>query len=178
MQSSKRPHSILAVLLFAGCACGSTASDAPRRSAARPCATTPNAYVAVHAREHALLLCEDGEASRRFDVRLGRNGVGKEREGDGKLPLGRYSLGDAVPSERFGLFLPIGYPTASQRARGMTGSAVGVHGPAREVRWLGGFVNMFDTTQGCVGLATDEDVREIAVFIRSRHATTIVIGDD
>lgn len=151
------------LILLAGCACGSTASDAPQSSSPRTCTSTPNTYVAVHARERELVLCDDGKAVRRFGVRLARHGVGKQHERDGKLPLGRYSLGDAVASAHFGLFLPISYPTAEQRARGMTGSAVGVHGPVREARWLGALVNTFDTTEGCIGLATDEDVREIAV---------------
>lgn len=158
-------------LVFVLVAC---TSAAPRRTD-DGCASTPEAHVAVHSRDHELLLCANGHRVRRFGVRLARNGTGKRSEGDGKLPFGRYSLGNAVPSQRFGLFLPIGYPTASQRAIGMTGSAVGVHGPAREAKWLGRLVNTFDTTDGCVGLATDDEMRDIASFVRTRRVTMIVL---
>jgi murein L,D-transpeptidase YafK len=133
------------------------------------------AYVAVHHSAHELLLCDGGNVVRRFDVRLAKNGMGKSREGDGKVPLGAYPLAGGVVSSRFGKFLLIGYPTTTQRAQGMTGSAVGVHGPAREVRFLGSLINTFDTTDGCVGLAHDHEVAAIDQFVRARNAHTIVI---
>ncbi len=141
------------------------------------CGNKKSAYVAVHAKAHELLLCDGGVAVERFDVRLAKNGLGKRAEGDGKLPLGTYPLADAIPSARFGSFLLVGYPTPAQRAQGMTGSAVGVHGPARNVRFLGGLVNTFDLTDGCIGLAHDEEVTRIAAFVRHRNAHTIVIDD-
>jgi murein L,D-transpeptidase YafK len=158
-------------LLTAAAAC---TTAAPRSKLPR-CTRSPSVYVAVHSSSHELVLCEAGHATRSFDVRLAKNGVGKQREGDGKLPLGTYALGHAVASPRFGLFLPIGYPTPAQRAQGATGSAVGVHGPIREAQWLGPLVNTFDTTEGCVGLATDDEVAEIDAFVAKHGATTIVI---
>jgi hypothetical protein len=55
------------------------------------------------------------------------------------------------------------------------GRAIGVHGPAREVRWMGRLVNTFDTTEGCVGLATDDEVRAIADFVVKRGGSTILL---
>jgi murein L,D-transpeptidase YafK len=138
------------------------------------CSATEEAYVAVHSDNHELLLCDHGRVLQEFGVRLASGGVGKTREGDKRLPLGRYSLGRAMPSDRFGFFLPIGYPTAAQRARGMTGGAVGIHGPTRGARWLGRLVNLFDTTDGCVGLASDEEVMEIDRFVQDHHVTVVI----
>src|SRR5688572_6852527 len=100
------------LVLLAACV-----SDA-KEPVADACSKSKGAYVAVHAKAHELLLCDGGAVVERFDVRLAKNGLDKHVEGDGKLPLGTYTLADAVPSERFGRFLLVGYPTPAQRARG------------------------------------------------------------
>jgi murein L,D-transpeptidase YafK len=105
--------------------------------------------------------------------RSGRGGVGKTREGDGKTPIGTYGLGDPRPSNRYGTFIPIEYPTDEQKHQGFTGSAVGVHGPGRWVKWLGRLVNTFDWSDGCVGVATDGEIERIATWVRSTSARTI-----
>jgi murein L,D-transpeptidase YafK len=110
-----------------------------------------------------------------FEVRLAHDGTGKTKEGDGRIPLGSYPLGAPRPSKRYGTFIPIGYPTPAQRAKGYTGGSLGVHGPDRRVKWLGRLVNTFDTTDGCVGLAKDDEMDVIASWIRRRHAGTILL---
>jgi L,D-peptidoglycan transpeptidase YkuD (ErfK/YbiS/YcfS/YnhG family) len=135
----------------------------------------PAPVVVVDTSHHVLGLCDGGRSVESFDVRLGRHGTGKRREGDGKTPLGTYGLGDPVASAAYGLFIPVGYPTEDQRRLGFTGSAIGVHGPTRGARWLGSWVNFFDTTDGCVGIATDAEMRRIADFTRAHHARRIVI---
>ena len=107
-----------------------------------------------------------------FKVRLARNGPGKIRAGDARLPLGTYKLG--VPRD-YGLFIAIGYPTAKQAAAGYTGDAIGVHGPPRATRWLGSLADPFVKTQGCVGLATDDQMRQVAAFVLAQHVRTISI---
>jgi len=166
---------ILGFAILVGCSSSaSTEAQSPKKG----CDSKLGEYVAVHHATHELILCSRGTAVRSFDVRLAANGIGKEREGDKKLPLGTYPLGAAVTSARFGKFLPVGYPTPEQRSRGMTGSAVGVHGPAREAAWLGSLLNTFDTTDGCVGLAHDEEVAAIDQFVRTRGVRVIVIVID
>src|SRR6187455_15135 len=116
-----------------------------------PCAALTVPHVEVRTAEHKLYLCDRGRAvASRFDVRLARNGIGKTRTGDKKVPLGTYPLGQPRASKKYGTFVPIGFPLPEQRRRGYTGGDVGVHGPDRRVRWLGGLVNTFDTTDGCV----------------------------
>lgn len=140
--------------LLAASACAASADMTPCHGRAP--------YVHVDTSSHRLWLCEGATPDGVVGVRLGKGGVGKTSEGDGKVPLGRYELGKPRRSEKFGLFIPIAYPTAAQRALGYTGGSVGIHGPHRSVRWLGSLVNAFDTTDGCVGLATDEETAQVA----------------
>jgi murein L,D-transpeptidase YafK len=131
--------------------------------------------IVVESAKHRLALCEGDREIAAFGVRLGRGGVGKMAEGDGKTPLGTYAMGEPRPSERFGVFIPIGYPTAEQRSKGYTGGDVGVHGPHRWVRWLGSLVNTFDSSDGCVGVATDDEINRIAAWAKQTHVRTIEI---
>lgn len=120
-------------------------------------------------------LCENGTQAGTFAVRIGKHGTGKSRDGDGKTPLGRYALGQSRASVAYGLFVPVGYPTADQRRLGFAGGAIGIHGPNRRVRWLGAFVNTFDTTDGCIGIATDAEMQTVSNWIDVHRAQEIVI---
>jgi len=131
--------------------------------------------VVVDVSTHTLALCDRNRTIATFSVRLGRGGTGKTKEGDGKTPLGTYALGEPRTSRQYGTFIPIGYPTREQRQRGYTGGDVGVHGPPRTVRWLGFLVNTFDSSDGCVGLASDAEIERIARWIRQAAAHTIEI---
>jgi hypothetical protein len=44
------------------------------------------------------------------------------------------------------------------------------------VRWLGRLVNTFDSTDGCVGIATDEQMESIAAWVRRLKASQIVLA--
>jgi hypothetical protein len=144
----------------------SLAGAAGQAVAASAC-TGRGSRIVVELEAHTLVLCEGDHAVESFGVRLGHAGIGKSRAGDGKTPVGTYPLGGPRASGRYGIFIPIGYPTAEQRRKGFTGRAVGVHGPDRRVRWLGRLVNTFDTSDGCVGLAKDEEMARIAQWVRS-----------
>ncbi len=96
-------------------------------------------------------------------------------EGDGKTPLGTYGLGAPRPSQDYGMFIPVEYPTRGQRSQGYTGGSVGVHGPPRSVRWLGSLVNTFDSSDGCIGVATDDEIERISAWVTASHARTIEI---
>jgi len=117
--------------------------------------------IVVRVRDHVLLACEDDRIRQKAKVSLGTGGVGKQRQGDRRTPLGVYELGDARPSERFGIFIPIGYPTSEQIRHGFTGGDVGIHGPTRPFRWAGPINARFDWTQGCIALATDEELEAL-----------------
>ena len=157
----------LALALLAA-ACGrSAAAEAPGL-----CRGT-DARIVVATAAHRLVLCARDRQVGSYPVRLGRGGVGKVSEGDGKTPLGTYPLGAPRPSSKYGTFIPIGYPTADQRRRGYTGGDVGVHGPPRWARWLGSLVNTFDSSDGCVGLASDAEMTAISGWVTSAGARVI-----
>ncbi len=134
-----------------------------------PCASK-GAEVHVATDVHQLTLCLGASPVRRFPVALGSGGVDKRVEGDAKTPLGRYGLGAPRPSQSFHTFIPVEYPTRSQRAAGFTGGAVGIHGPPRAFRFAGRLTVETDWTLGCVALPSDADVDTVAAFVREHQA--------
>ncbi len=145
----------------------------PRPSHANACAGKGSVvHVKTSARE--LFLCLHGRVAERLPVALGSGGVGKKREGDAKVPLGRYSLATARSSAKFHLFLLIGYPTPAQQREGYTGSAVGVHGPPRG--WEDEKTSVqYDWTLGCIAVPTDADIERVAAWTDKHDVRSIVI---
>jgi murein L,D-transpeptidase YafK len=131
--------------------------------------------VRVDVRERTLFLCEGGEVRGRFGVALGVNGVGKQREGDGRTPLGAYPLGAPRASQRYGTFIPVGYPTAAQARRGLTGGAIGIHGPPRAFAWAGRANTAADWTAGCIAVGSDAEIERIAAWLRARRGAGVRI---
>lgn len=143
-----------------------------------PCAGVTHPTVVVEATRHTLDLCVAGRSEGSYAVAFGVSGVGKRKEGDGRTPLGRYRLSPPRASRSgFHRFIPIGYPTAAQRKQGYTGSAVGIHGPARALRWLGDAINAVDWTNGCVAVATDAEIEAIEAWVRRRKARWIELRE-
>jgi L,D-transpeptidase catalytic domain len=138
-----------------------------------PCPPSGDAIVVVTG-THDLWPCSDGAAPARFSVALGRSGVGKRKNGDGRTPLGRYALGAPRRSGRFGIFIPIDFPTLRQAARGISGDAVGIHGPPRGMDASRYPVTGVDWTLGCIATGTDEEVGAIAGFVRDRRPAIVI----
>jgi hypothetical protein len=160
---------VVAVALLGGCGLVS------RRFPASPGSCGGEARtIIVETDRHVLTTCENGRATSFSGIRYGWNGLGKRREGDKRTPIGRYPLGEPRASY-FGTFVPIGYPTPEERHAGYTGSAVGVHGPGRGVKWLGSLVNLVDATDGCIGVATDEEAARIGAWVSEHRGATILI---
>lgn len=130
--------------------------------------------VTVIAHKRELWLCDHGAAVARFQVAMGRGGVDKRRQGDGRTPLGTYALGMPRPSSRYGVFIPIAYPTPEQVAHGFTGSNVGIHGPPRGQTEPEYPTTAVDWTEGCIATGLDEDIDTIAEFVRSRQPMLVV----
>ncbi len=159
----------LALLLALSCKPAAAA-----KTSGAPCAVDDGNLVVVEARAHTLWLCSERRAVARFKVALGRGGLDKTREGDDRTPIGTYSLGAPRPSSRFGTFIPIGYPTAEQRARGLTGKDVGIHGPERRAAWLRSLSTWIDWTAGCVATGTDDEIAVVAAFVRERSPRVVL----
>lgn len=150
---------------------------APDPRAARsqnPCRGA-EASVVVDARQRGLFLCEGGQPLERFTVAVGRGGTGKQARGDLRTPLGIYPLGAPRPSRRYGIFIPVGYPTPAQQRQGLTGAAVGIHGPARALRWLGPLNTFYDWTAGCVVVGSDAEMDRIAGWVLRRRPAAVEI---
>ena len=129
----------------------------------------------VDADDNRLHLCSNGRSEGDYGVSLGRNGVGKTREGDARTPVGVFSLGEPRGSREFHLFIPVGYPTTEQRKAGFTGGAVGIHGPKRGWRWLGRLANVYNWTGGCIAVNREQDIEAIAAWVRLKRVTTVSI---
>ncbi len=161
-QRPKRAWKHLAVILAAAFA---VVILRPWSAGATPC-PPKGSVIVVDTTAGVLTMCANGEARQTRRVAIGRGGAGKTRRGDNKSPLGDYRLGNPRPSKRFGTFIPLGYPTATQRKRGYTGSAVGVHGPDRRVRWAGPLNTLVNWTQGCIAVRSDDAVTQIAAWVK------------
>jgi murein L,D-transpeptidase YafK len=134
-----------------------------------------NKEVVVDTGAHKLWLCEDNKIVKEFRVALGRGGIDKRKKGDNKTPIGEYPLGTPQSSNKFAIFIPIGYPTDEQRAQGFTGSDIGIHGPYRLFKWLGRITTWFDWTQGCIAVKNDHDISEIARWIKEKQVIKIIV---
>lgn len=153
-------------MLMCGSACAATVTD--------DCKGLKNAVV-IRTDFHRLALCKDDKVEQSYSVSIGRGGVGKQKEGDNRTPLGSYALGMPRASTDFVIFIPIGYPTAPQRQAGYTGGSVGIHGPKRGFGWLGGLLNFRDWTRGCIAVNRAEDIHEIAAWVNLNHPPIVEI---
>ena len=149
------------------------ATAAELRTAASPCPEKGD-VVTVVSRTRELWLCQQGSPVAKFRVAMGRGGLDKHHKGDGRTPIGKYALGSPRPSAQYGLFIPIGYPTPEQAARGFTGSELGIHGPPRGLTEPEYPTTEVDWTRGCIATGVDADITSIADFVRDRHPTLVV----
>lgn len=171
-----RARSWVVVAIGIAAAIGVAELDLVARAIASPISCPRDAAaIVVDTSAHRMSLCEAGVAVRELSVAIGTAGVDKRREGDQKTPLGSYPLSAPRPSDRFHTFILIGYPTAEQRAKGMTGSAVGIHGPSRKHSWLGRMRNWVDWTNGCIAVSTDKAIDEVAAWMTKTGARRVVI---
>ena len=165
---------LTAILLILPSSSSSSPSAPSPSSAARECRPGETGVV-VDTRGHQMHLCKDGQIDRSFVVALGSGGVGKQKQGDARTPLGRYGLGPPRVSKNFHIFVPVGYPTAEQARMGFTGSAIGIHGPPRGYGTLAQLAMLVaqDWTIGCIAVATDEDIEAVAAWLRKHEVKNV-----
>jgi murein L,D-transpeptidase YafK len=151
----------------------SPSSPSSPSSSSSACARAETGVV-IETRTHRMYLCNDGTVDRTFVVALGMRGVGKQRQGDARTPLGRYGLGPPRASQNFHIFVPVQYPTPAQARMGFTGSAIGIHGPPRgwSLTELASLV-MRDWTIGCIAVETDADIEAVAAWIRKHEVKNV-----
>lgn len=116
-----------------------------------------------------LYLCSNGEVAHAMVSAIGSNGLGKVKEGDRKTPVGRYWLGLPRASNRYGIFIPVGYPNADDMEQGRTGTHIGIHGPLRFGPFLSACSGVdrvhSDWTAGCLAVGRDSQIQVIANWV-------------
>lgn len=179
--SSRAGRTLALVILLSGASASAdepVAADEPVSTVEPVAAPSPcpeeGDVVTVIARKRELWLCQHGEPLAKFQVATGRGGFDKRRRGDGRTPLGTYTLGSPRPSSKYGVFIPIDYPTADQTASGFTGSALGIHGPPRGLTEPEYPTTVIDWTQGCIATGLDSEIDVIAEFVRERQPLLVV----
>ena len=162
------------VLLFIFCLSALAGTLCAYAAEGDPC-TGKQTSILIEKDRHILMLCQENRESGSFKVSFGRGGMNKRRKGDNRTPVGEYSLGTPRPSNRFGIFIPIGYPAPWQRSAGYTGGDIGIHGPDRRFAWLGRFTTWYDWTQGCIAVGSDEEISRIAEWVKEQRAGRVFI---
>lgn len=62
-----------------------------------------------------------------------------------------------------------------QRDQGFTGSDISIHGPHRKWKWLGKISTWMDWTQGCIAVASNSVIEEIADWVKLKKPNKIFI---
>lgn len=125
--------------------------------------------VVVEFGAHQLTLCEGGQTHRQYRVAVGSGGATRGRVGWAQTPLGVFELLAPRPSAKFHTFIPLKNPDAKR----FSAWAIGLHGPPRETKDEGDLNVSVDWTWGCVALASDALVDEVAAFVRDRKVTRV-----
>jgi murein L,D-transpeptidase YafK len=113
-----------------------------------------------------MTLFSNGRPVRTYRIALGRGGLGaKRRQGDGKVPEGRYYITGRNPTSAYHLSLRIGYPTSVEaeaaERRGLDpGGDIMIHGLPNDRPGFGERHRREDWTEGCIAV-TNEEIEEI-----------------
>ena len=111
-------------------------------------------------------LLQGGKVLKTYSVALSREPVGaKQREGDHKVPEGKYAIDSKKKQSRFHLALHISYPNAADRERARNlgvnaGGDIEIHGLESKYAWLGKLHRQSDWTDGCIAV-TNAEIEEI-----------------
>ena len=111
-----------------------------------------------------------------FYASIGKKGVGKEKEGDKKTPLGVYKITKKIPSEKVSNFygagaFPINYPNKWDRLNGKGGYGIWLHGSPWET-----YSRPPQASDGCVVL-NNQDFDRLSKFINPIKGTPVIIAE-
>ena len=118
--------------------------------------------IVVDKSAHKLTVYRASRPVRTFKVALGVGGLApKVRQGDDRVPEGRYFISGRNPNSAYHLALRISYPTPEQvkaaRARGISpGGDIMIHGLPNGRGWIGRNHRRTDWTSGCIAVTDDE----------------------
>ena len=136
-----------------------------------PCDTTPDTYVVIRKSTRALAWCESGRLIKVFEMGLGFSPDGdKQREGDGRTPIGTFYIPRRLPSSQFHKAFLISYPDVEDANQAMSRGSISrwqhrsileAHAECREPPQqtsLGGLIEIHgqggrsDWTLGCIAI--------------------------
>lgn len=142
---------------------------------ARGAVTRLDSTLVYHAATRSLVFCTAGLIENAGAVSTGSNGFGKTVTGDRKTPVGEYWLEMPFASSKFGLFIPINYPNLIDRRDGRTGSAIGIHGPARWLACQADLGLSINWTAGCLSFGRDTQIMALAYWLTLHWPVRVVI---
>ncbi len=158
----------IGILLGVGLSLGCAGVPDTYANTEDPC-TGSGTSIVVEGEHNLLHLCRKSRHLKSFAVAFGQAGLGKEKVGDKKTPVGTYALGEPRRSySGFKTFIEVKVPRKM-------GIAVGIHGPKRWSRFLGPLNTSTNWTLGCIALARDEEIDAIADFVRTHPRAKIHI---
>ena len=144
----------MASLLVAGCA----SQTLPGSTLAVPRVTS----ILVDKSDHRMTVYRGAYRLRTFQVALGTGGLGpKVRQGDERVPEGRYLIAGRNPRSAFHLSLKISYPTPAQAAAAKAlgidpGGDIMIHGLPNGRGRIGSAHRRIDWTRGCIAVTNQE----------------------
>jgi len=156
MQLNLRPLALAIATALLGTSC------APKFVAEAPAAVPFATSLVVHKRAHTLTAYNGSKLLREFSVALGKGGLGpKVRQGDGRVPEGKYVIAGRNPNSAFHLSLRISYPAPEQvsdaLARGIDpGGDIMIHGLRNGQGSVGKLHRVTDWTDGCIAVTNPE----------------------
>jgi murein L,D-transpeptidase YafK len=115
---------------------------------------------------HRMTLYADGRAEKSYSVSLARGGLApKEREGDLRVPEGRYTIDRRLEQSGYHRALHVSYPDSADVARAALagvspGHSIMVHGIRNGLGWIGRLHLAMDWTAGCVAV-TNPEIEEL-----------------
>ena len=127
-----------------------------------------------------LKVYSNDELLKTYTISLGFTPKGhKEIEGDGKTPVGTYSINDKNPNSGYHLNLGVSYPNAKDRSYAKTlgkspGGDIKIHGMKNGFGFVGKFHRFWDWTHGCIAV-TDAEIEEL--FHNVPVGTQIILKD-
>ena len=137
------------------------------------CKKYDSSYIHYVSKKRQLFICHENSYIDYFYVSHASNGMGKEKRGDRKTPLGFYSLSrPRLSSSVWRTFVHIGYPTHDQKNKNYSGGSVGIHGPFKYFPFANNLVNY---GAGCIVTSNNKDIDLIANHITNLSIDYIYI---
>ena len=118
--------------------------------------------IVVKKSERKMYVYSGEELLKTYSISLGFEPKGhKQYEGDGKTPVGTYTINDKNPNSSCYLNLGISYPNVGDKAAAdrlgkPPGGDIKIHGLMNGFGYIGKFHRFTDWTAGCIAVTNDE----------------------